>query len=184
MCKRVTVTGLALLMLALSVAAVSADTPFVGVYFDEQLQTEQANCPGMGVRDTLWVAASNFDALLGAIQFQIFYPSMVFWFADFNILTEDDGGLVLGDTPSGISIGFPFPENFNLTRLVLQVDFFWNCATPCEFTNQQIQVCCVEGSKHPGFELVQGVGLTALICATVPTEQSTWGNIKSLYEGE
>ncbi|MDX1440406.1 MAG: hypothetical protein R3284_10940 [Rubricoccaceae bacterium] len=178
--KWTTTLVIAVAICVLGTSAASASSPFVAVYFDQNLTQEQKDCPGYGIRDTLFVAASNFDNLLGGLGFQIFYPTSVFWFADFDVLTEGDGGVIIGDTPSGISIGFPGPENFNLTRLVLKVDFFWNC-DGCEYLNDPIQVCCVEGSAHPGFELVQGIGLTALVCATVPTEESTWGRVKALY---
>jgi len=38
------------------------------------------------------------------------------------------------------------------------------------------------GVDYPGFNLVPSVGLTAVLCAcTIPTEQTTWGQVKAVY---
>jgi hypothetical protein len=39
----------------------------------------------------------------------------------------------------------------------------------------------VGGVDYPNYDLVPAVGMTSLVCPTVPLEDTTWGKIKSIY---
>ena len=36
-------------------------------------------------------------------------------------------------------------------------------------------------TDFPQYNLIPGVGLTSYICATVPAEETSWGQVKALY---
>jgi hypothetical protein len=116
-------------LLIVTAVAVSAQTPYIAVYFNSGYSQEAKDCPGVGVLDTWYVAAVNFNVVL------------------------------------------------------------WNCAECADpWNNNQIKVVAnpstgdLAGVDYPGFNLVPGAGLTALICPLpIATEQTTWGQVKAVY---
>lgn len=87
-------------------------------------------------------------------------------------------------------MAFGVPQNgvafgINLLRILVQ----WSCVD-CTLADVPVVV-----QGHPLFNpggdpqytclfqipLFQAKGLTALICPTVPVEETTWGRVKSLY---
>ena len=174
------------LVLMASVVIVSAQTsPFVAVYFDRTFQTEaQDPCPGVGVLDTLYVELVNADVFVTGVEFAVNYPPELTWLADLN--TQP---VTVGTTPNGFSMGWADPQNgFGIALDVCQVMVIWNC-DGCVNTDVPIAVVphptsgtgFVAFTDFPGYNLFPAVGLTSLICATVPTQETTWGQIKSLY---
>jgi hypothetical protein len=70
----------------------------------------------------------------------------------------------------------------------MRIDVTCNCES-CDATYNDSPVTV---DPHPSFgvlgitrwpDIVQvpGVGMTSLICSTLPVEQSTWGKVKALY---
>ena len=186
MSKRVFATGFALLFLVLSVGIVSAQTsPFVAVYFDRSFQIEDQNpCPGIGVLDTLYVELVNANVFVSGVEFAVNYPPEVAWISDLNTQPA-----TVGQTPIGLSMGWGTPQNgFNIALDVCQVLIMWNC-DGCATTDVPIMVLphpatgtgFVAFTDFPNYDLFPAVGLTSLICATVPAKETTWGQIKSLY---
>ena len=184
MCRRVFATGFALLFLVLSVGIASAQTtPFIAVYFDRTFQIEDQNpCPGVGVVDTLYVELVNADVFVTGVEFAVNYPPEMTWMADLN--TQP---VTVGATPSGFSMGWGTPQNgFGVALDVCQVLVIWNC-DGCAVTDVPIVVTThpstgfIGFTDFPNFNQFPAVGMTSLICATVPTEETTWGQIKSLY---
>jgi len=173
--------GFALVLTMLMVGAASAQTPFIGVYFNPGLSVETKDCPGP-MPDVLYVAGINFNTFVVGAEFAIQYPPAIAWLGDANLPP-----VVVGNTPSGISVGWTAPQNgFNPIH-ICTVNIFWQCSSCSGFANNMITVipnpntAFLGFSDYPQFNLNNAVGLTSLICATVPAEETTWGKVKSLY---
>ncbi|UCH84510.1 MAG: hypothetical protein JSW50_02115, partial [Candidatus Latescibacterota bacterium] len=86
----------------------------------------------------------------------------------------------------GISMGYASPLNGFSTLQVCKVYVMWNCDT-CPSTNIPMPVVKNPSTNFlgytdfPNFVPFNAVGLTSLICATIATEESTWGKVKALY---
>jgi hypothetical protein len=168
-------------------AVANAQTPNVAVYFDEGLQFQQGVCPGAPigtVQQNLFVVANNFGIWMNAIEYAISYPPQLAFLGDLMI----PGAISIGNSPTGIAIAFPVPQNAFVQNVVQQVSVLWMC-NDCAL-NQDAPLIVL---PHPSFGLVRavewpnlnthlGVGMTSLICATTPVQETTWGGIKALYE--
>lgn len=178
------------LVLMASVVVVSAQTqPFIAVYFDQAYQVEGNPpapvgdpCPGIGVPGTLYIALVNANVFVAGVEFAVNYPPEITWVADTN--TQP---VTVGTTPTGFSMGYGTPQNgFDKAIEVCQVVFLWNC-DGCVTTDSPIIVGpnpntgFIGYTDFPDNNLLPAVGLTSLICATVPTQDTTWGKVKSLY---
>jgi len=171
--------------LMVTAVAVSAQTPYIAVYFDKGHSQEAKDCPGPGpVVDTWYIAAVNFNMFLSGAEFAVQYPPAVQWLAD-----AATPPVTLGFTPTGITMGFPVPQNGFNTVDLCQVVVLWNCETCMDpYLNNLVRVIQHPGTgflgavDYPGFNLVPSVGLTAVLCAcTIPVEQTTWGQVKAVY---
>ncbi len=160
-------------------------TPTVGVYFDQAYTVMQKPCVGPNVMDYAYVVAYNFDVFLSGMEYMISYPPSILWVADLDI-----PAVTIGNTPSGISMGFgSTPLNGFGPVLLHRVAFLWQCMG-CDATNEDDPIVVLphpvsgflRGTDFPNFDFVYGVGMTSLVCATVPVNETTWGKIKSLYE--
>ena len=165
-----------------TVVAVSAQAPYIAVYFDQYHTQETKDCPGFVV-DYWYVAAVNFNTFITGADFAIQYPAAVTWLADLNMPP-----VTIGNTLTGVSMAFALPQNGYGSFELCQVKVFWNCdACVVPYVNNQVRVVPnpVTGflgvTDYPQYNLIPGNGLTALICATVPAEETTWGQVKSLY---
>jgi len=194
-----------LCILALSGIApiVTAQTPHLQAYFDEELTESSAWCPNFEEPGTVvaefWVVAHNFNAYLAAIEFKINYPPQIEWLTDYPI----DGALMIGQTLNGCAMAFPTPLNAYGPAVVMKVGFFWMCQQ-CGPENENVLLCFdvypgsgyVRAVRWPDYGVIYATGGTALICPTccppypscpnllpvVPVAQSTWGGIKALYK--
>jgi len=105
------------------------------------------------------------------------------WLADSNTPP-----VALGTSPTGIALGYSTPQNGFFAVLLQTVQILWNC-NDCSVTNDPIVVVPspfnpsgkVQFTNWPDFDLVDALGLTSQVCATVATEESTWGQVKALY---
>ncbi|MFQ5510370.1 MAG: hypothetical protein ACE5EO_00845 [Candidatus Krumholzibacteriia bacterium] len=186
----------ALVVVGASVA--SAQTPYVGVFFDRASwdpppagppiigdgTTETIIPPGVfGQIDSVYIVAYNFDCFVTGVEVQVDYSACLTWVADL-----DTQPVTFGTTPTGMSMGWALPQNgfsaINIATVLVQ----WIC-TDCTAMGVPVVV-----SGHPLFnptnpqytcfnipQTFQAVGLTALICPAVPAEETTWGRVKSLY---
>jgi hypothetical protein len=177
-----------LFVLAAAVAVVSAaaptmaQTPIVGVFFDEYLTRMDKACPPGGGADTAYVVAMNFNAYITGIEYAINYPASMSWVADIGIPP-----VTLGTTPSGIVEAWPLPLNGYNPIVVARVVFTWNCSG-CVVTNDPIVVApypysgFVRATDYPQYNFIGAVGMTSLVCPDgVPVDDATWGRIKALY---
>jgi hypothetical protein len=184
MSKRALVTALVLALTALVVGVASAQNPYIAVYFNSGYSQEAKDCPGVGVLDTWYVAAVNFNMFLVGADFAIQYPPAVTWLTDLQVWT-----VYQGTTPAGYSVGFPIPQNGFSPVLLVKPMVIWNCAECMDPWNvNQIKVVAnpatgdLAGVGYPGFNLVPSLGLTALICPLpIAAEETTWGQVKAVY---
>jgi hypothetical protein len=185
---RVLATAVALALTLFMVGAATAQVPFFGVYFNQGNSVEALPpppcgnpCPGFGIPGYLWIALVNANAYVTGVEFAVSYPPEVTWMADLN--TQP---VTIGTTPTGFSMGWPLPQNGFVNVPVCKVLFLWNCDR-CLRPNIPITVipnpntAFIGYTDYPMFAPHNAVGLTSLICACVPVEETTWGQVKSLY---
>jgi len=177
------IATLVVVALMATVVAVSAQTPYIAVYFDQYLTQETTVCPGVGVTGTWYVAAKNFNAFLTGAEFAIQYPPAVTWLADLNKPAAS-----IGSTPSGISMGFALPQNGFFPVLLCTPQVFWMCDACVEpYLNNVVRVVAnpltsfLGVTDYPQYNTIPCVGLTAYVCASVPAEETSWGQVKALY---
>ena len=176
------IATLVVVALMATVVAVSAQTPYIAVYFDQYLTQEAKDCPGP-MPDTWYVAAKNFNAFLTGAEFAIQYPAAVLYLGDANTPP-----VTVGNTQTGISMGFALPVNGFFDVFLCNVNVFWNCSCCVDpYLNNAVKAVAnpVTGflgvTDFPQYNLIPGVGLTSYICATVPAEETSWGQVKALY---
>jgi hypothetical protein len=162
---------------------VSAQTPYIAVYFDAGLSQESKDCPG-SMPDVLHVAAINFNQFVIGAEFAIQYPPAMLFMGDLNTPP-----VTIGNTQTGISMGWPLPLNGFAPIELCQVSIFWQCAG-CDqaYWDNPIRVVPNPNTNFLGMvnfpqnDLVPSGGLTAIVCPhSVPTEETTWGQVKALY---
>ena len=167
--------------------------PNIMVYFDEDLTLGSANCPSAPIGTipaTLYIVANNFDAWITAVEFQILYPPQLLFVGDIV-----DTDIVLGNTVAGITIGWATPKDCFGGTLLAKVNVIWHCndcvssvvgvpnaEAPIDVVAHPQQglpfARAVEWPSQTAFDIV---GMRSLICSTTPVEETTWGQIKSLY---
>lgn len=176
---------LGLLAAAVLSTAASAQTGYVACYFDNGLSVEQSNCPGAPagtVADTLYIAMVNWNAFVSGIQFKVDYPAQMLWLGDNGLPAT-----AFGNTASGLAVAWGVPQNGYLPALICTSTFVWNCSG-CSSTDIPLTVVghpllggTITATIWPDNHKQDGIGLTGRICPTVPVENTTWGQVKSLY---
>ncbi len=168
-------------------AVANAQTPNVAVYFDEDLQFQQATCPGAPtgtVFQTLYVVANNFGIWLNGIEYQIFYPTQLGFLGD--VMVGD--AISIGNSAVGIGIAFPTPLEAFTQAVVQKVTVVWMCDVCVDQIEYPIDVMPYPGQpwvravEWDDLDLHIGIGMRSLVCATTPVQETTWGQIKALYE--
>lgn len=184
--RKVLIISTALLILVLGASISSAQIPNVQVYFTSDYgtygHTHLDSCPDVpGGLDSLYVVASNFGMWMSAIEYKVVYPWIFTW------LTDNTGGLDIGASPTGITSAWTFPLNAFFPVSVNKVYFLYNCQKCYEGTDIPIDVVphpetgFVRAVRWPDDATVNAIGMRSLICPTIPTEETTWGTIKALY---
>jgi hypothetical protein len=176
------IATLVVVALMVTAVAVSAQTPYIAVYFDSGLSLESKNCPGP-VGDVLYVGGVNFNAFIVGAEFAIQYPPSMTWLGDLNTPQ-----VTIGSTPTGISMGYPLPIAAFSPIELCRVAILWACPECEGYWDQPIRVVPHPFTAFLGFvdypqnDLVPTGGLTAIVCPnTVPIEDTTWGQVKALY---
>lgn len=158
-----------------------AQTPTVGVFFDQYFTRMDKDCPEGGGLDSAYVVANGWNMWFTAVEYQIIYPASMIWLSDLDIPP-----VTLGSTPTGIMEAWALPLNGWNPIVVAKILFMWNCSG-CSVTDEPLVVAPypysgeVRAVDYPQYNIFNGVGMTSLICATVPTDDATWGRIKALY---
>jgi len=179
---------IALLLLAAAEPAAGNPVPgpWVKVYFDEDLQYDQLDCPGPGL-DTLYVVVEYFGSYISGVEYMIFYPPAMTFVAD--IVPYSDP-VITGQSNYGINITYTTPiigaPYGTYAAVVQHVLVQWNC-NDCSFCGQLIEVGpnlwtgYLRVFRYPDMTGVMVEGEASTVCPCVGTKQTTWGNIKSLY---
>lgn len=173
-------------VIGLGAVHANAQVPNVSVYFDEGLQYTQANCPGIGVPDTVYVVANNFGIWMSGIEYMIEYPMQLSFINDLI----DEEYLSVGSSPTGIGITFPVPAPAFDSFLIQRVLVMWNCescmgAPPAGFPLSVVgypSSGLVRAVEFGSNQVIIAVGMTSAVCATNPVVDETWGGIKALYQ--
>jgi hypothetical protein len=185
---RALATGIALALMLVLVGAASAQIPFIGVYFNKGNSVEALPpppcgnpCPGFGIPGELWITLVNANFFVVGVEFAVSYPPEITWLAD-----ADTQPVTIGNTSTGFSMGWPLPQNGFQNLPICRVLFLWNCDR-CLRSNIPIVVVPHLSTgflgyvDYPNFNAHSAVGLTSLICACVPVEETTWGQVKAIY---
>ncbi len=182
--KRVFAIALTLCLLFVAGAAV-AQTPYIMVYYDNFYTIGNKDCPSGPpgtILDSVFVVAQQFNRWFVSVEYSINYPTQMSYF--FEIPTST---LHLGNTVDGIAQTWSFPVSGYEPALLNKVYFFWNC-DGCVVSNIPVvvanhpQTFQLGGVQFQTLEYFSVTGMTSLVCGTTPVEDTTWGNIKALYE--
>jgi len=163
---------------------VFGQTPYVAIFFDEDLQQTGRTPPGPAVIDTLFIVAGNFNMFASSIEYRMEENT------DYLILLADlvDFGTVEGHSYSGIRIHYDPPLDATADVLVERIIVMWVWEGMCRFVNVPLRIFPhpesgkIQAIRWPDLVPVEAVGHTAYICPTVPIEETSWGRIKGLYE--
>ena len=181
--KKVLAVVLTVAFVSMWAYAATAQTPHVVVFFDENYTQTTAVCGGNGVTGTLYVVAVNFNMWISAIEYAVNYPPSILWLADIPKTP-----LNIGVTPGGVASSWGLPQNGFAPLGVMDVLFSWQCDDCSTSPNDPIVVAThpqtghIRAARYPDNVLVDGVGLTSLVCPVVPVEDKTWGGVKALYD--
>jgi hypothetical protein len=153
-----------------------------GTYGQTHLQECPPDPPGTVV-GTLYIVAINFNMWMSAVEYQVNYPPQFIWLAD------NTGGIDIGQSPTGIATSWPLPQNAFVPYAVNTVTFIYNCQL-CN-SGPNIPICVVpnpaaisgqvQAVRWPDGTLIPAIGMKSLICPTIPVEETSWGQIKALY---
>jgi hypothetical protein len=176
------IATLVVVALMATVVVASAQTPYFAVYFDQYHGVMSKNCPGP-VADVLYVAAVNLNMLIVGAEFKIEYPAALWYVGDVNTPP-----VTVGQTNTGISMAWALPESGWGILDLCQVGVLWMCSECVPpYVDNQIKVVAHPGTAflgvtdYPGYSFVPVTGMTSLVCATVPAEETTWGQVKAIY---
>jgi hypothetical protein len=171
-----------------------AQVPLSKIVFDGDLGKDSKDC-AVGL-DTMSVVLANFNSFLGSIEFAIDYPPSIQYFpgSDLNIpnVAVSLGTSDVTEGPwFGISLGFGNnPVNAFSTVVVHNIQFGWDCGNNgCPGNKNELVLVVpngltgdLQGIDWPNGNFVPIVGGVSVVCPTsVPVEEQTWGQIKSLY---
>jgi hypothetical protein len=165
----------------LGVSAASAQTPFVAAYFDEFGTVESLSSCGTGTGN-IWFYGQNWNMLVTGYQFKADYPVGMTFIAD-----DIKQPVTIGNTADGISTGYAVPQNGFSPVFIVRSVFAWNCSD-CDTPNQEVVVVPhpisgkILATRFGDAAEFSGTGLTATICPTVANEETTWGQVKQLFE--
>lgn len=186
-------------VLGLGAFVANAQVPHIQIYFDEDFQTTQVDCPSIPPEDYgtvsgwLWVVANNLNMWVSGVEYMIDYPAEVEFVGDFidehDPVTNPDGTqLKIGQSDVGIGITWhSIPANGWSPVLCQKARYLWWCGD-CSVTNipwdvePHPQSGKVQAIRFPDNARFDCVGMRSYICATVPVEETTWGGVKALYE--
>jgi hypothetical protein len=180
-----TVVFALMILCVYGIGASNAQTPYFGVFFETDgwgnYSTMQKDTPPGGGLDLFYVVATDLNVLALGFEYSLIWPGSITYAGE-----TAAGDVVLGTSVSGISIAFNLPQNGFQQILLSTVNFVWN-AGDCAVLDDPIHVIqnpntgFIGYTVWPSFDAFPAQGLTSLLCATIPTEETTWGKVKSLY---
>lgn len=159
-----------------------AQTPNVQMVFDEGYASQTYVCsPGEIFKG--YLVARNFNIWMQAIEYNVQYP------AGINYIGESPASpLAIGATNNyiqGFSIAWTLPQNGFVPVLTNTVFLQCGQCIPDSYIIVIPNVVSgfVRATDYPGNNFVYGIGSSSVLCPeTIPTENTTWGGVKALYE--
>jgi hypothetical protein len=146
------------------------------------LQLSPFDSPGSHI-DSLYVVAHNFNMSMSSIEYRIDYSPQLEFIFDLVGYTAS----IEGTSSAGIKISFSPPMEAGRTQLVEIVLFYWLCQG-CIYTDVPVLVSPhpisgkIQAQRSPDGAMIEAVGMTSLVCPTIPVEDTSWGRIKALYK--
>jgi len=191
--KSVLAVVLAVALVGLGALSANAQVPYVQAYFTVDPYTTAADCPpgpiGSQIQD-LFVVAHNYNNFLIAIEYGLSLPPSL-GYLGFDPPQPAD--LVIGNPlTTGVSVSWNLPRNGFEPLLVGIVHVVWLCeAGPtCGASSEPVVV--LPNQQSGNLTVVtwpaispdnSGQGMTSLVCPDpVAVEETSWGQIKALYE--
>lgn len=183
--KKVLAVAFVLAILSLGFSA-SAQVPYVQVFFDIGASVDAADCPAIPTVAELSVFAINFNMFIAAIDYQVVLPGLLTFLGDVPVA----GALRIGTSvsPTGIAWSYPIPGNGWAPYKTQGISVFWNCIDCTGWEDSQILVLpypstgLLTAVSWPDLQPKYGIGMISTVCPFgVPTQNTTWGNVKSLY---
>lgn len=169
-----------------------AQVPNVQVYFDPAFTQTQTDCPGGppgSVVSDWYVVMNNWNMNVTGVDFSIAYPPQVFWLSD--NLPDPLTMASIGQSPTGIAIAWAnccAQDGFQPILALIPNVLWGQCECAAGPYPVRVGGYTPTGKTQPSavrkedFQEFSGVGMTSLICpGQIATEQSTWGQVKSLY---
>ena len=176
----------ALLLLLIAGGASAQVNPYFQVFFphpdnpgDPYFWQAHVNCTP-GQMDSLYVVGKNMNAWVIGAEYQVLYPSPnIMWMADIYTPTT-----TIGNTAIGISEVWQTPLNGWAPVLLASALYMCNDCPP----DTPILVGPNPNTGFIGYSdinttLYPAIGMVSTFCPlTVPTEDTTWGQVKALFE--
>lgn len=175
---------IAVAILCVGVVAAFAQTPNIAVYFDENFKTMSADCPSAPagtVFDQVYIVMKHFNAFVTAVEFRVDYPSELLWIGD-----TAETPLVIGNSADGCAVAYAPAENAYNPLLICTATVIWNC-DGCQSANSAVRVRPYPSSgqvravRFPDNAVIEVIGMKSMVCSALPTDETNWGRIKSLY---
>jgi hypothetical protein len=139
--KKLTCSLALLALLGLGLAPTAANAAgTVTVYFNSSGTLRTVDSPGVGLLQTAHIYGEGFaGSFISGAQYQVDYGPQFTWIAD-----VPEGGVVIGDSPTGISIGFGINIKNGTKFKIQRATLLWN--TDCAALNGNVLV-----NEHPDF---------------------------------
>ena len=176
---------------------IEAETSAVRIYFDADYTISGAECPldpPFTNIDTLYVVAENFSDPIIKIEYALRFIPQLLWLGDSFV-----SGTTTGKTHIGIIHTWAAPQDASGKLLLAKCIVGWVCVG-CQ--GNESTSYCVDSHPYTGYlrdtrasdlMWIYPMSLGAMICGcgsnepvsctvTVPVEDASWGQIKSMYE--
>ena len=187
--------------LYLFAGAAAGQTATIQMFMDAEFSRTATNCPDSPVgtfQNTLYVVVKGFGVTISDLEYSIQYPGIAVWIGDDYV-----SGTVSGSTADGIRHSWTAPIDASNEFLVATVLVLWLCERDDCWQLLNTPICVV---PHPesGFiratssidqSDIYAASLGIRICPDlsgdwvwecwippVPTQDTSWGRIKSLYK--
>lgn len=186
--KKVLAVVFAVAFIGAGAVSTNAQVPNVQIYFDDLLVATQGDCGDHFNGDVsfLPVVMNNFNAFVSSVEFGTdFGPNFPLTYLNDS---HNAGAIFQGLSPSGVAIAYPIPQNAFDPFVCMKLLVAWNCDTCDGAPVQPIAIV-----PHPGtgfvravefqsLRIIDAVGMTSVVCpGPVSTEETSWGQIKALY---
>jgi hypothetical protein len=182
--KSVLAVVLVVALIGLGAHSASAQLPYVQAYFDFNWTQTAMDCPGPALQD-LYIVAHNYNTFLIVAEFSVSLPPSLAYTGFHSSALLKVGDPVLG----GVSLSWQTPQDAFSPFLFCVLQAIWNC-DDCAGGPEPVvvlphpQTQALTIVTWPGIEVdTSGIGMISVVCPEpTPVEETSWGQIKALYE--